>query len=247
VLEADSEVVAAVAHESAELAFAGRPGVVIDAPLSVREAGFSLHAATRAGPADEQGRQALLKYILRPPLATERLLPGPDGLVRIALKKPFSDGTVAVDLDPLSQITYARCRHGHGAAILVAGTRGNAQERARPQDPAHGTARVGASRVQASSVRPGVLLPRWQPHQPLLRGCNAQTRLQAGRAPNDWIARASAHFLLTPRDARRGAESDPRASRSLDAQHDPSVHALGAHSAPRSHRSARLWAAGGQR
>ncbi len=86
----------------AELAFAGRPGVIIDAPLSVREAGFSLHAATRAGPADEQGRETLLKYILRPPLASERLLPGPDGLVRIALKKPFSDGTVAVDLDPLS-------------------------------------------------------------------------------------------------------------------------------------------------
>jgi len=35
--------------------------------------------------------------ILRPPLSTERLLPGPDGLVRIALKKPFSDGT---DLTP---------------------------------------------------------------------------------------------------------------------------------------------------
>ena len=48
------------------------------------------------------GHEALLKYILRPPLSTERLLPGPDGLVRIALKKPFSDGTVAVDLDPLS-------------------------------------------------------------------------------------------------------------------------------------------------
>lgn len=30
--------------ELRELAFAGRPGVVIDAPLSVREAGFSLHA-----------------------------------------------------------------------------------------------------------------------------------------------------------------------------------------------------------
>src|SRR5450755_672394 len=85
-----------------ELAFDGRPGVVISAPLSVREAGFSLHAATRAGAADEQGREALLKYILRPPLSTERLLPGPAGLVRIALKKPFSDGTVAVDLDPLS-------------------------------------------------------------------------------------------------------------------------------------------------
>jgi hypothetical protein len=85
-----------------EVTFAGRPGVVIDAPLSVREAGFSLHAATRAGALDAQGREALLRYVLRPPLSTERLLPGPEGLVRIALKRPFSDGTVAVDLDPLS-------------------------------------------------------------------------------------------------------------------------------------------------
>jgi hypothetical protein len=43
-----------------------------------------------------------LKYILRPAVAQERITPGPEGLVRIALKKPFSDGTVAVDLDPLS-------------------------------------------------------------------------------------------------------------------------------------------------
>jgi hypothetical protein len=41
---------------------------------------------------------------LRPPLATERLLSGPDGLVRIALEKPFSDsdGTVAVASSLLS-------------------------------------------------------------------------------------------------------------------------------------------------
>jgi len=32
-----------------ELVFDGRPGVVITAPLSVREAGFSLHGATHAG------------------------------------------------------------------------------------------------------------------------------------------------------------------------------------------------------
>jgi hypothetical protein len=30
---------------------------------------------------------------------------GPDGLVRIALKKAFSDGTVAVDMDPLSLLS----------------------------------------------------------------------------------------------------------------------------------------------
>ncbi len=52
-----------------------------------------LHAATRAGGHDEAGREALLKYILRPAVAQERVTRGPDGLVRITLKKPFSDGT----------------------------------------------------------------------------------------------------------------------------------------------------------
>ena len=73
--------------------------------LSVGHGGFTLHAATRAGAMDERGREALLKYVLRPPIAQERVVHGPDGLVRIALKKPFSDGTFAVDLDPLSLLT----------------------------------------------------------------------------------------------------------------------------------------------
>ena len=68
----------------------------------MNELGFSLHAATRAGAQDERGRDALICYVLRPPLATERLKPGPDGLVRIELKKAFRDGTYAIDLDPLS-------------------------------------------------------------------------------------------------------------------------------------------------
>jgi hypothetical protein len=44
----------------------------------------------------------LLRYVLRPPIAQERLERRADGLVRIALKRAFADGTVAVDLDPLS-------------------------------------------------------------------------------------------------------------------------------------------------
>jgi len=39
---------------------------------------------------------------LRPPIAQERLHLLDDGLVRIELRRPFRDGTVAVDLDPLS-------------------------------------------------------------------------------------------------------------------------------------------------
>ena len=73
-----------------------------------------LHAATRAGGHDEAGREALLKYILRPAVAHERVIRGPDGLVRITLKKAFADDTVAVDLtrfvipaggDPLSLLS----------------------------------------------------------------------------------------------------------------------------------------------
>jgi hypothetical protein len=45
---------------------------------------------------------ARLRYVLRPPVAQERLELRPDGLVRIVLKKAYADGTVAVDMDPLS-------------------------------------------------------------------------------------------------------------------------------------------------
>jgi hypothetical protein len=80
----------------------GHPGVQITAPLSVTEMGFSLHAATRAGAEDARAREALCKYILRPPLSQERLHLLPDGLVRIELRKPYRDGTYAIDMDPLS-------------------------------------------------------------------------------------------------------------------------------------------------
>jgi hypothetical protein len=84
-----------------KLGLEARP-VTFEGELSVSLDGFTLHAKTRAGAEDERGREQLLKYILRPAVAQERITRGPEGLVRIALKKPFSDGTVAVDLDPLS-------------------------------------------------------------------------------------------------------------------------------------------------
>jgi len=59
----------------------------------------------RAGALDPQGRERLLCDVLRPPIAQERLEQRPDGLLRITLKKPYSDGTVAVDMDPLSLLS----------------------------------------------------------------------------------------------------------------------------------------------
>ena len=84
------------------IALRGQRGVDITGPLSVTELGFSLHAATTASADDTRGREALVRYALRPPIAQQRLKLLPDELVRIELKRPFSDGTVAIDLDPLS-------------------------------------------------------------------------------------------------------------------------------------------------
>ena len=74
----------------------GHPTLSVTAPLSVAEMGFSLHAATRAGANDDRAREALVKYVLRPPLAQERLRLLPDDLVRIELKRRFHDGTYAM-------------------------------------------------------------------------------------------------------------------------------------------------------
>ncbi|HEX9298180.1 MAG TPA: transposase, partial [Polyangiaceae bacterium] len=76
--------------------------LAFDKPLCASLDGFTLHAATRAGALDTAGREALLRYILRPPIAQERVEPTKDGLVRIVLKRAYSDGTIAVEMDPLS-------------------------------------------------------------------------------------------------------------------------------------------------
>jgi hypothetical protein len=40
-----------------------------DKPLCASLDGFTLHAATRAGALDPAGREALLRYVLRPPVS----------------------------------------------------------------------------------------------------------------------------------------------------------------------------------
>ncbi|WP_157907054.1 transposase [Sorangium cellulosum] len=71
-------------------------------PLCASLDGFTLHAATRAGAHHAASREALLRYVLRPPIAQERVELQQDGLVRRSLERAFADRTVAVDMDPLS-------------------------------------------------------------------------------------------------------------------------------------------------
>jgi hypothetical protein len=72
--------------------------------LCGQSCGFNLHAATKVAANDQQGRLALCKYLLRPPLANDRLPILDDKRVRLEFRKPWSDGTSAVDLEPLALI-----------------------------------------------------------------------------------------------------------------------------------------------
>jgi len=66
--------------------------------------GFDLEAATRVAANDKQGRERLCRYIVRPPLANDRLSILDDGNVRLEFKRPWLDGTSSVEMDPLALI-----------------------------------------------------------------------------------------------------------------------------------------------
>ena len=87
-------------REPVVLAACGGPEIVSD--LVVQDCGFNLHAKTCAGAVDEDARARLLRYVLRPPLAQDRLAVLPDHRVRLTLKRPWSDGTYALDMDALA-------------------------------------------------------------------------------------------------------------------------------------------------
>ena len=115
-------------REREPLRLARTPGATISGPLCATDMGFTLHAATIAPRNDLRAKEALLRYVLRPPLAPptlacqrgswsqgpqemaycvrhlaqERVTLAADGAVRLGLKRAFSDGTVAVEMDPLS-------------------------------------------------------------------------------------------------------------------------------------------------
>src|SRR5664279_3707048 len=87
-------------REPVVLAARGGPEIVGD--LVVQDGGFNLHAKTRAGALDDDGRARLLRYVPRPPLAEDRLAVLPDHRVRLTLKRPWSDGTYALEMDALA-------------------------------------------------------------------------------------------------------------------------------------------------
>ena len=151
--------------------------------LSAREDGFSVHAATTAPGDDARARETLCKYVLRPPLAQDRVRRLENGLVRILLKRAFSDGTTAIDLDPLSllcrlaaSVPPPRAHRVHYSGVLAAAHRWRPRvvpppppvdECASTTDDAHAHAHC---RAEASTdARPATHRSRYRPWRELLK------------------------------------------------------------------------------
>jgi hypothetical protein len=62
--------------------------------------GFSLHAGIAAKASQRDKLEHLARYVSRPPIATERLSLTEGGLVRLALKTAYRDGTTHVIFEP---------------------------------------------------------------------------------------------------------------------------------------------------
>ncbi len=70
-------------------------------PPKCAESGFyNLHAGVRIADRDEEGKERLLRYLLRPPLVLDRLSMRDDGRVVLRLKNAWRDGTTALVLTP---------------------------------------------------------------------------------------------------------------------------------------------------
>jgi hypothetical protein len=69
--------------------------------LVANEAGFSLHAGVAIAGGEREKLEKICRYVARPPIALERLRFNDRGEVVYALKKPYSDGTTHIKMQPL--------------------------------------------------------------------------------------------------------------------------------------------------
>jgi hypothetical protein len=69
--------------------------------LQAAVSGFDVEAGVRVPARDRRLLERVSRYLLRPPLAMERLSLRPDKLYEYGLRRPWSDGTIAVVLSPM--------------------------------------------------------------------------------------------------------------------------------------------------
>jgi hypothetical protein len=79
----------------------GAPWVSSTGARQAHLEGFDLHANVAVAANNRDGLEQLARYVLRPPIAQERLSRTPDGRVLLTLKAEWSDGTTHLLFEPI--------------------------------------------------------------------------------------------------------------------------------------------------
>src|SRR5207253_7089986 len=79
---------------------AGRPWITSTGPRQAHLEGFDLHANVAVAADNRDGLEQLARYVLRPPIAQERLTRTADGRVLLTLKAEWTDGTNRAPVPP---------------------------------------------------------------------------------------------------------------------------------------------------
>jgi hypothetical protein len=139
-------------------------------PLCAASEGYSLHAGVLIGARDRKGLRRLAGYIARPPLALDRVEALPGDRVRIALKRPWSDGTTALELsaEELAERLVALVPPPRANQVLYGGvlaSRHRWHRAVRPRPPKRPAAPAG---VGVRLTKAGSASSRWTPWSVLL-------------------------------------------------------------------------------
>jgi hypothetical protein len=152
--------------------------------LEAGEQGYSIHAAVRMKAADRKGREILLRYVLRPSFAEERMIRLPDGRVAYRFRRAWDDGSSHVILTPMEMMAklaalvppprYHLVRY-HGV-LAPNSKRRRAIVKAAPPECGHGspatiqgTAGDAAVPVEQTPL-PMAGVPRREPESPPMPG-----------------------------------------------------------------------------
>jgi hypothetical protein len=79
----------------------GAPWVTTSGTRQAHLDGFDLHANVAVAANNRDGLEQLARYVLRPPIAQERLTRTADGRVLLTLKAEWSDGTTRLLFEPI--------------------------------------------------------------------------------------------------------------------------------------------------
>ena len=77
---------------------------VVAGPCAAGANGFSLHAALVVPAGQRERLERVCRYVLRPPVAIERLHLADDGRVRLSVRQPWRDGTTDLVFTPLERL-----------------------------------------------------------------------------------------------------------------------------------------------